>query len=368
MKNLSIIFISLLIIIISIFSCKKTTDPIYENDPKIYAKITDTNGNPLEGVGIHYYVDYGFIGGEMATNTIMKNNKISSVDLQSFTATIQHEGNNVELNWITNSEFENSGFELWSAEIDSEYSLLDSYQSNNDLKGHGTTDEQNEYQYVDENVEANATYKYKLIDVDQSENKNVLDSLIITVFTGVIPSEYSLCQNYPNPFNTSTTISFTIPKKGHILLEIKNCWNYKTVKTLYDTVSNVGFYKISWDGKDDNGQYVTNNIYSYQLTGDDFSDQKELFLDMIEPEYIRSCNCTPLSQSDSQGKLELEYFVLPFGKTICWTDECSNEIGVLDFPNSLSLVFIKQGYKTLTKSVLIDTTQALDISVVLENE
>lgn len=368
MKNLSIILISPLLITIFISSCKKTTDPIYENDPKIYAKITDTNGNPLEGVGIHYYVDFGFIGGEMTTNTIMKNNKISSVDLQSFTAFIPMNENSVDLSWTTNSEFENDGFELWRTDFYTEYLLLDSYKSNNNLVGNGTTDEKNNYQYSDKNIRSYTTYKYKLIDVDQSENKNVLDSLIIKTGAGNLPSEYRLHQNYPNPFYPRTIIPFTILKTEYILLEIKNWWNSETVKTLYDTVSYTGFHLFTWDGKDDNGQYVTNNIYSYQLTTGEFSDQKELFLDVTDPEYIRSRNCIPLSQSDSQGKLELGYYVLPFGKKIIRSDETGLILSVLDFPDSLNLVFIKKEYKTLTKSVLIDTKQSLNISVVLEKE
>jgi hypothetical protein len=266
MKKLSIIPILLLIII---FSCKKTTDPIYENDPKIYAKITDTNGNPLEGVGIHYYADFWFSGGEMTNNAIMKNNKISSVDLHSFTSDIQTE---------------------------------------------------------------NRPY-----------------------------------QNYTNQFNPLLVIRFQIPKTVHVLLEIKNWWNSETIRTLVDKELCAGVHHVYWDGKDDSGQCVTNNLYSYYLTADEFQCQK-LFFYLIDPESMRYNNCVPLSQSDSQGKLELEYYVIPFGKSFTWTDESGNEIGVFDFPDSLSLVFIKKEYKTLTKLVLIDTTQTLDISVVLEKE
>lgn len=269
MKKLSIILISSLLITIFISSCKKTTDPIYENDPKIYAKIMDTNGNPLEGVGIHYYADFGFSGGEMTNHAIMKNNKIPSVDLQSFTADIQ--------------------------------------------------------------------------------------------------TEYSLYKNYPNPFNPITVISFGIPKTAHVLLEIKNWWNSETIRTLLDKELCAGVHQVCWDGKDDSGQCVTNNLYSYQLTVDELQCKK-LFFYLIDPESMRYHNCVPLSKSDSQGKLELEYYVIPFGKSFTWTDESGNEIGTWDFPDSLSLVFIKEGYKTLTKSVLIDTTQTLDISIVLEKE
>jgi hypothetical protein len=37
-----------------------------------------------------------------------------------------------------------------------------------------------------------------------------------------LPTDFALYQNYPNPFSSSTSISFRIPKPGHVQLNIVN--------------------------------------------------------------------------------------------------------------------------------------------------
>jgi hypothetical protein len=91
------------------------------------------------------------------------------------------------------------------------------------------------------------------------------------------PSEFELYQNYPNPFNPGTKIEYALKKTGHVTLYIYNVLGEK-VKTLLDQDQHAGFYRIDWDGKNDNGKSVSSGIYLYKLEVNGFSEAKRMLL------------------------------------------------------------------------------------------
>ena len=117
-----------------------------------------------------------------------------------------------------------------------------------------------------------------------------------------IPKGFSLGQNYPNPFNPTTTIRFRIPdarsKKQdaghttqdygqnssltsgflpHVSLKIYNILGQE-VRTLVDEVKNPGYYRVTWDGRDNVGDEVGSGIYLYRLEAGNFIRVKKLIL------------------------------------------------------------------------------------------
>lgn len=90
-------------------------------------------------------------------------------------------------------------------------------------------------------------------------------------------NEFSLDQNYPNPFNPSTTISFKIPQKSKVFLEILDIFG-KKIKTLIDAELDNGEYKIIWNGTDENNNRVVSGIYFYRLSSGNISITKKMVL------------------------------------------------------------------------------------------
>jgi hypothetical protein len=84
----------------------------------------------------------------------------------------------------------------------------------------------------------------------------------------LLPTSFSMSQNYPNPFNPSTTISFDIPgnvgSKNHLNLSIYDIRG-RLVRTLLSSALEPGHYKVTWNGKDENGESVSSGIYLYIL-------------------------------------------------------------------------------------------------------
>ena len=91
-----------------------------------------------------------------------------------------------------------------------------------------------------------------------------------------IPKTYKLYQNYPNPFNPSTTIGFSIPKKGFINITLYN-ESGDEVKTILNETGEAGEYNISF-----NANGLPSGIYFYKInvsgSGAEFTDSKKMVL------------------------------------------------------------------------------------------
>ncbi len=91
------------------------------------------------------------------------------------------------------------------------------------------------------------------------------------------PSDYTLKQNYPNPFNPRTEIQYFVPREGQVELNIFNVLGQK-IQTLVDERQERGTYTVSWDGISDEGNFVSNGIYLYQLKTDNFEKTNKMIL------------------------------------------------------------------------------------------
>ncbi|MEJ2055778.1 MAG: FlgD immunoglobulin-like domain containing protein, partial [Calditrichaceae bacterium] len=211
------------------------------------------------------------------------------VELQSFTAKA---GNGkVELNWTTASEIDNAGFAiLRSLQKENEYEEIDSYRTNDALKGAGNSSTTHQYKYIDQMVGNGMTYWYKLVDVDYNgvrlEHGPVCASpnaseVNIDPVSSSIPAKFSLAQNYPNPFNPSTHISFDIPELKNGLMNVKiTVYDMlgKNIKTLLESPLAAGPYEIEWDGMNEFNRPVPSGLYICQLQSALFNAQIKMVL------------------------------------------------------------------------------------------
>ncbi|MFO7891157.1 MAG: T9SS type A sorting domain-containing protein [bacterium] len=74
--------------------------------------------------------------------------------------------------------------------------------------------------------------------------------------------DYKIHQNYPNPFNSATTISYYLPEKTNVNIEIFNVKGQSVYK-LVDSNQPQGRYFLTWQGIDNRGQKVNSGIYFY---------------------------------------------------------------------------------------------------------
>ena len=87
-----------------------------------------------------------------------------------------------------------------------------------------------------------------------------------------IPSEFSLEQNYPNPFNPATTIKFSIPATGFVMLKVFDVTGREVASLVNDELK-AGNYKADF-----NASQLGSGVYFYKLIANGFIDTKKMIL------------------------------------------------------------------------------------------
>ncbi len=79
--------------------------------------------------------------------------------------------------------------------------------------------------------------------------------------TGGNPERYILSiSSYPNPFNPTTTVRYTVPSRGHVIVNVFDTRGAR-VATLVDETRNAGAYTATWNGRDAAGRPASSGIY-----------------------------------------------------------------------------------------------------------
>ncbi len=120
------------------------------------------------------------------------------------------------------------------------------------------------YTFIDDEISSlygeTITYRLDLIERDGSTRLLAEERLTIPC------PALTLHQNFPNPFNPGTAISFDLPMREQIRLEIFDVSGRLVRSLLHDEERGPGPHTVSWDGRNDAGQAVSSGIYYYRLT------------------------------------------------------------------------------------------------------
>jgi|GEM_PF-677529 len=234
------------------------------NNPGII--VHNPNNNPDETRNIFFpFAISAFANQTVAANLIENTvtylfRDIIPVELTSFAANVS--GNNVNLNWNTATELNNSGFEVQRKSSNSEWSNIGF------VAGFGTTTEPKVYSFTDDKTAVgNFTYRLKQVDFDGSyEYSNEINVDV----TG--PAQYSLEQNYPNPFNPSTLIKYSVAQDGFVNVSIFNLLGEK-VATLVNSNMKAGSYELNF-----NASQLSSGVYFYSIEAGDFKAVRKMML------------------------------------------------------------------------------------------
>ena len=91
------------------------------------------------------------------------------------------------------------------------------------------------------------------------------------------PVTTSLDGNYPNPFNSSTRISYSVTRAGHVRIQIFNVQG-QLVRTVVDEVKLPGVYSFTWNGRNQDSRVVASGSYFYRMTTGDFVQTRRMIL------------------------------------------------------------------------------------------
>lgn len=91
------------------------------------------------------------------------------------------------------------------------------------------------------------------------------------------PKQFELFQSYPNPFNNQTVIKYSLYKPTEVSLAIYNVLGQR-VRTLVNETKQNGLVRVTWDGRDDEGNDLGSGIYFYRLKAGGVSETKRMVL------------------------------------------------------------------------------------------
>lgn len=124
---------------------------------------------------------------------------------------------------------------------------------------------------------------YRVVVEDDAGNIAQSQEIIAGV-TGVelrqkagVPDRFVLEQNYPNPFNPSTQLSFGLPVKSDVTLDIFDMMGRHVIR-LVQGVYAAGTYTALWNGRDKHGRLVSSGVYLYKLrAGENIMQKRMIF-------------------------------------------------------------------------------------------
>ena len=186
------------------------------------------------------------------------------VELSSFTAVLSAH-NNVVLTWITQSETGVMGFYVYRG-MDS--SLVNAQQISHLIDATNTSDQQ-VYVFTDSEINQIGTYYYWLMAADIDGSESFHGPILVTYESPqpgspVIPVLTGLKQVYPNPFNPNTNISYELKEASDVLISIYNSRGQE-VRSFERSNVAAGSWKLTWDGKDQNGTGLSSGVYYIRM-------------------------------------------------------------------------------------------------------
>jgi hypothetical protein len=242
------------------FVSVKIADKAYAHSYDRWGQASGRSYASGDGVTFSNSISTDPAGGDLNIRGRILRNGPVPVELSTFDATAQ--ADKVYLNWRTESETNNLGFEV------ERRNLSNTWEGIGFVPGNGSTATPHEYNFTDEHVPiGNYVYRLKQLDTDGAfEYSQEIEATIAA------PRRFSVSQNYPNPFNASTTFKLENPIHTHVRLEIIDMLG-RTVATLMNEEQEAGYHEVHWEAND-----TASGVYFYRLKAGSFSETKKLIL------------------------------------------------------------------------------------------
>jgi len=200
------------------------------------------------------------------------------VELTLFTAHIQ--GSDVRLDWRTETEVNNYGFEMERTSP-----LPPPFQGGGGeagggwekigfVEGHGNSNSPKTYSFTDSNPTGGSKFSYRLKQID-NDGTYEYSEIVEVEFA---PTDFVLYQNYPNPFNPTTKIRYQLPllggdkRGGLITIKLYDVLGNE-VATLVNEEQTAGNYEIDFDGSS-----LASGMYVYRMQAGEFSNTKKMLI------------------------------------------------------------------------------------------
>jgi hypothetical protein len=182
------------------------------------------------------------------------------VELVSFTADVNDLS--VQLNWITETEVNNYGFNIERSVGAGKWLKIGF------VEGHGNSNSPKQYSFIDKNLIGGSRFSYRLKQIDNDGTFEYSDEVEVIL----IPTIFVLAQNYPNPFNPGTTIKYQLPASSKVTLKVYDVLGNEVIALLNEE-KEAGTYEFIF-----NASNYSSGVYLYRLEAGSFVETKKMVL------------------------------------------------------------------------------------------
>ncbi|MCK4357471.1 MAG: hypothetical protein KAW92_01770 [Candidatus Cloacimonetes bacterium] len=196
---------------------------------------------------------------------------------------------------------------------------------------------------------------------------------IIDSVDTIPPFETQINGNYPNPFSSCTIISFRICCHSQCCLYISDYKNKTDTVTifiddeLYPGI-HPGGHEVCWNGKNSDGKYVENGIYTVYLQTPEVIDSCYIF---CMKEYTSSTNFQNYAcktYTNEEGKFFISQYDMPFECYVPHLDVDGNLIDTLYVSRYVKLWAFSDYYTPVfMDSVYVDPDKGANIEIQFED-
>jgi len=194
------------------------------------------------------------------------------VQLSSFKA--KKEANNIILTWITQSEVNVWGFNIYRSDDDTTQFLRINQEI---IDAAGSSAIEHIYCYVDKHIPSLGTSYYRLECIDIDGSSELFDPISIRTGQSNISTGFYLHQNYPNPFNPYTHIACHLPGPEKVVIKIYGMLG-RAICTLLNKNLEAGMHILQWDGTDNLGNEMASGFYIITMRAGTYTGVQKMHL------------------------------------------------------------------------------------------
>ncbi len=252
------------------FKIERKDDSLHTPGPWTLVDSVGENVNTFTDTGlvpntVYSYRVYAYNTAGNSASDSVETVTVVPVELTSFTAIVN--GNGVNLSWSTATETNNKGFEV-EKQISNPQSSVNKWESIAFIEGNGTTTLNHTYTFTDKNT-LTGKYLYRLKQLDFNGSYMYSKGVEVEISQ---PKEFSLSQNYPNPFNPATTIEYTIPEDGFVMLKVYNALGQEVTR-LVNGNAKAGIHHVTFDASN-----LTSGVYFYSVQSNNETIVKKMMV------------------------------------------------------------------------------------------
>jgi len=175
-------------------------------------------------------------------------------------------GPGVMLSWTPGDERLRGGYRIYRGALGGTYALLN-----------GETLDAAVRSFLDQDANPDSTYAYKIGSLDPFGRETLIGPFAY-LGKGSGAPRVALEARTPNPFRGSVELTYALPKRGFVALQIHDL-SGRSVRKLVSGVTEAGIWTATWDGRDDGGRDQASGVYLCKL--DVGSERRSLKLTLL---------------------------------------------------------------------------------------